>query len=48
MLEDESLKAVTQGIATLSFDARIIEEATATQFLREFSACMSDPDNMLM
>lgn len=48
MLEDGSLRAVTQGVATLSSDSRIIEERTAAQFLKEFSECMSDPNNMLM
>lgn len=48
MLEDGSLRVVTQGVATLSSDSRIIEETTAAQFLKEFSACMSDPNNMLM
>lgn len=48
MLEDGSLKAVTQGVATLSSDARVIDESTSVQFLQEFSDCMNDPESMII
>lgn len=48
MSEDETLKTVTEGMATLSTDARAVEEETAAKFLNEFSRCISDPENMLV
>lgn len=47
-MEDGGLKTVTEGTATLSTDARVIEETTAAAFLEEFSKCISTPENMLM
>lgn len=48
MSEDGTLKTVTEGMATLSTDARAVEEETAAEFLNEFSRCISNPENMLM
>lgn len=46
--EDGTLSAVSEGTATLSTDARAVEEKTAAEFLKEFSKCISNPENMLM
>lgn len=45
---DGKLSRVTAGIATLSTDARAIEEMTAGAFLEEFSKCISNPESMLL
>lgn len=41
------MQVVTEGVATLSTDARVIEEDTAAAFLKEFSNCLTNPENML-
>lgn len=45
---DGTLSSVIEGTATLSSDARAVEEETAAAFLEEFSKCISNPENMLM
>jgi len=47
MSEDGTMKTVTEGMATLSTDARVVEEETAAKFLREFTSCLTNPENML-
>lgn len=39
---------VTEGVATLSADARAVDEVCAVKFLDEFSKCVSNPVGMLM
>lgn len=46
--EDNTLSTVTEGTATLSTDARAVEEKTAAEFLNEYSKCISNPESMLM
>jgi pyruvate dehydrogenase E2 component (dihydrolipoamide acetyltransferase) len=51
-LVDESgqglLRKANVGTATLSTDARVVGEDSAANFLREFSSCITNPDNMLL
>jgi pyruvate dehydrogenase E2 component (dihydrolipoamide acetyltransferase) len=51
-LVDESGQGLVRkaivGTATLSTDARVVDEAAAAEFLREFSSCITNPDNMLL
>lgn len=48
MNDDGVMTSITEGIATLSTDARVVEEESAAKFLQEFTACLSNPDNMLL
>lgn len=48
MSDDGELQSVTQGVATLSSDARMIDEATAGKFLEEFTNCLTNPENLLL
>lgn len=48
VMEDGVLNSVLEGMATLSTDARLIEDTTAAEFMQEFTRCITDPDNMLM
>ena len=48
MDDDGLLKTVTQGIASLSTDARVVEEEAAAAFLAELTSCLSNPENMLV
>jgi pyruvate dehydrogenase E2 component (dihydrolipoamide acetyltransferase) len=45
---DGKLRTATVGTATLSTDARTVSEDSAAKFLKEFSACLTNPDNMLL
>lgn len=40
---DGAARAATVGVATLSTDARVVEEAVAARFLKQFCMCMTDP-----
>lgn len=48
MDDDGFLQTVTQGIASLSTDARVVEEKAAGAFLAELTSCLSNPENMLV
>lgn len=47
MDSDGSIRVVTEGVATLSSDARVIEDDKAGEFLKEFTACLTHPESML-
>jgi pyruvate dehydrogenase E2 component (dihydrolipoamide acetyltransferase) len=46
--ETGDIRKAIVGTATVSTDARVVSDVTATAFLREFTSCLSNPESMLM